>query len=162
MLIAVAARVIQGAFDRVDLDVDADIGPVPLDQLQRIDRVRIQRGYDVDREKHLLTVRAQPHLLAIALVVAKFVQNVVGLPGVEFGELAREFFVVPRVAGAWTGLIRLGLPKVDDVDDFLAVHAQRQRLAELLVGEHLAHLRVFVGDIQVDLNLLRTGVDEFD
>ena len=65
-----------------------------------------------------------------------------------------ELLVVPGMARARPGLVGLGLAEIDDVDDLLAVDAERQRLAELLVGEHLPHLRVLVGDVQVDLALL--------
>ena len=100
--------------------------------------------------------------MAVAFVVAEFVQNVVGLLGVELGELTREFFVIPGVAGAGAGLVRLRLPQVHDVDDFLAVNTQRQRLAKLLVAHHLAHLRILVRDVGVYLHLLRTGVDQLN
>lgn len=57
---------------------------------------------------------------------------------------------------AWPGLIPFALPEIDDVDNFLPVERDGQRLTERLVGEHLAHRRVFVGDVQVDLALLRS------
>ena len=58
------------------------------------------------------------------------------------------------------GLIRLGLAEIDDVDDLGAVDAERQRDAEVLVGEHLPHLRILVIHVHVDLALLRRGGDE--
>ena len=162
MVIAVAARVVERALDGVDLDVDADVGPVPLDQLQRVDRVRVQGRDHVDREEDPLAVRAQAEFLPVTLVVADPVEQGVGLLRVELGELRGQLLVVPGVPGPGARLVRPGLPEVDDVDDLLAVDAQRQRLTELLVAEHLAHLRVLVREVQVDLHLLRTRGDQLD
>ena len=64
--------------------------------------------------------------------------------------------------GARPGLVRLRLAEIDEVDDLLAVHAERERLAEFLVGEHLPDLRVLVGHVQVNLNLLGRGADQLD
>ena len=162
MVVAVAAGVVQGAFNGVYLDVHTDLGPVALDQLQAIHRVRIQRGNHVDREKDLLPVRAQAEFLSITFVVADAVEDVVGLFRVVAGELARQLLVVPGVAWPWPHLVGLGLPQIHQVDDLFAVHAQRKRLAEVLVGEHLAHLGVFVGQVQVYLHLLRAGSHQLD
>ena len=40
MVVVVAARVVERALDGVDLHVDADLGPVALHQLERVDGVR--------------------------------------------------------------------------------------------------------------------------
>ncbi len=162
MVVVVAARVVERALDGVDLHVDADLGPVALHQLQRVHGVRIERRDDVDGEEHLLPVGTQAEALRVLLVVAELVEDRVRLLGIVVRELARQLLVIPGMARARPGLVGLGLAEIDDVDDLLAVDAQRERLAELLVGEHLPHLRVLVRDVQVDLNLLRAGCDELD
>ena len=135
---------------------------MPFDQFQGVHRIRVQRGNHVDGKEHALSVWAQAELLCIPLGVTNPVQNVIGLLNVMVGELARQLFVVPRVAGAWAGLVGFGLTKINQVNDFLAVDAQRQRLTELLVGNHLAHFGVFVRHVQVDLNLLCAGGNQLN
>ena len=162
MVVVVAARVVERALEGVDLHVDADLRPVPAHQLERVDEIRIEGRDHVDGEEDLLAVRAQPEALRVLLGVAETVENGVGLLGVIVGELARQLLMVPGMAGARPRLVGLRLAEIDEIDDLLAVHAERERLAELLVGEHLPHLRVLVGDVQVDLALLGAGGDELD
>ena len=80
-----------------------------LDQLQRVDGVRIERRDHVDGKEHALAVRAQAELLRITLGVAQLVQNGIGLLGVVLRELGGQFLVVPGVAGPRAGLVRFGL-----------------------------------------------------
>jgi len=73
VVIAVATRVVQGALDGIDLDVDADLGPV-ADQFQRMSGIGVEWGSHRSR-KRLSAVGPQPEFLGVALAVANAVQG---------------------------------------------------------------------------------------
>ena len=133
-----------------------------LHQFERVDFIRIERRDHVDGEEDLLPIRPQPDAVAVLLRIAELVENGIGLGLVELGQLPRQLLVIPGVIRPRPGLIGLRLAEIDQVDDLLAVHAERERLAELLVGEHLPQLRILVGHVQIDLNLLGSRIDQFD
>ncbi len=126
-----------------------------LHQLQRIDQIGIERRDNIDGEEDRLTIGTKPNAVAVLLVVTGPVEKLVRLVAIIFGELPRQLFIVPGMCRTWPGLIPFALAEINDVDDFLPVERNGQCLTERLVCKHLAHFRVFVGDVQVNLALLR-------
>ena len=153
VLVAVVAGEGEIALQFLDVEVDADLFPLLLDHFA--DR-RVRNELTADRDQletqASLPVGAQPIPFAILLGQADLVEQLVGLLQVE-----RRVFLVPFGARAVEGIGRRRYrswgshAEPEGFVELVAVDAERERVAEILVLQEFRNLRIaFVGVADVD------------
>ncbi len=138
-----AQRKVQRAFANLHVRLDADLLPILCDQLGRVG-TKAQRLDTREFDDQTLAVGQQAESFRILLVQADLVEHLRRERGIVFSVLVGVLIArIVRVTFLGDGLTRFASAQEDRFLDLLAIDRVRHRDAEILVRQHLAHLRVF-------------------
>ena len=118
----------------MDEHVDADLGPVPPDELVDVDELLVE-GHQLQPQR--LPVGSGPHALAVPLGEAEAVQQAVGLGGVVLDEAlahALDEVLVLRLAAR---MLQGALARVQRLVDLVPVDGMGERGPEVHLLEQL-------------------------